>query len=71
MDNGKPEICTHCGSSRIANILYGLPGFSKELREDLDEGRVVLGGCMVSEDNPKWACADCGARYSAEKGNRD
>lgn len=63
MDNGKPETCTHCGSSRISDILYGLPGFSDKLQNDLDESRVVLGGCMVREDNPKWACADCGTRY--------
>ena len=63
MKKGKPKSCARCGSKRIAKILYGLPAFSKELQESLDEGSVVLGGCNVGEDDPTWACADCGARY--------
>jgi hypothetical protein len=65
----QPETCIHCGSTRIAEILYGLPAFSDELQERLNQGSVVLGGCMVSEDNPKWACADCGARYPVVQNN--
>jgi hypothetical protein len=29
--------------------------------EDMEAGRVVLGGCCVTEDDPKWQCADCEA----------
>ncbi|HPS33613.1 MAG TPA: hypothetical protein PKW57_08930 [Anaerolineaceae bacterium] len=55
----KPVICPVCQSKRIAEILWGMPAFSEQLMEDLDEGKVALGGCCVSEDDPVWRCADC------------
>jgi len=55
----KPVKCPHCGSNRIANILYGYPVFSDELEADRAAGRVTLGGCYVSDDDPVWQCADC------------
>lgn len=55
----KPEKCPKCGSERIAEILFGLPAFSDELQKDIDEGRVVLGGCCVSGEDPEWKCMDC------------
>lgn len=55
----KPTKCPACGSSRIAEILYGLPAFSAKLKKDLNAGRIVLGGCCETNDDPKWQCADC------------
>ena len=55
----KSRKCPSCGSNKIANILFGMPAFSEELENDLKEGRVVLGGCCVSDDDPSWQCADC------------
>jgi hypothetical protein len=43
--------------------MYGLPEFSPELERELDEGRVVLGGCCVFGDDPEWQCTDCGHRW--------
>lgn len=57
----KPTKCPKCGSGQIADILYGYPEFSKELQKDLDEGKLVLGGCCVSGGDPKWKCVDCEA----------
>lgn len=57
----KPRKCPSCGSGRIATILYGLPAFSPELEADLDAGRIVLGGCCVTDDDPAWQCLDCQA----------
>ena len=56
---GKPDKCPHCGSNRIANILYGYPAYSEELEADRASGRITLGGCYVSNDDPVWQCADC------------
>lgn len=67
----KPRRCPACGSARVATILWGLPAGSPALDRDLEAGRVALGGCCVGDDDPAWACADCGAevhreaRYSA------
>lgn len=66
----KPKNCPKCGSGRIADILYGLPAFSEELQKDLDEGRVVLGGCCVSGGEPEWECGDCGAEIYLLKRQR-
>ncbi len=59
----KPEVCPKCGSQRVADILYGLPIFSKELERELDAGGTVLGGCMVTGDDPSWYCVECGHRW--------
>ena len=56
----KPRKCPACGSSLVALILYGLSGFSPELEADLEAGRVVLGGCCLTGDDPKWQCMGCG-----------
>ena len=55
----KPDKCPECGSIRIANILYGLPVFSSQLRKEKEEGKIVLGGCCVSNDDPSWQCVNC------------
>lgn len=52
--------CPSCGaSSRVAEILYGLPAFDEELNRNLQAGRIVLGGCGVSDNMPRWRCGKC------------
>jgi primosomal protein N' len=60
--NAKPRKCPACGSSHMADILYGLPVFSEELQAALDTGRIVLGGCVVTDHDPSWQCTDCATR---------
>jgi hypothetical protein len=55
----KPKKCPACSSHRIANILYGMPEYSTKLEKDLNSGRIILGGCCITNDDPKWQCADC------------
>lgn len=55
----KPNICPVCGSKRIASYMYGLPMFSKKLEKEIDEGKIVLGGCCISDDDPLFKCLDC------------
>jgi hypothetical protein len=55
----KPKKCPACSSQRIANILYGMPEYSAKLEKDLSSGRIILGGCCITNDDPKWQCADC------------
>jgi len=57
----KPGTCPECGSDRIASLLYGFPRMTPNLQRALAEGRIRLGGCCVSDDDPAWECADCGA----------
>ena len=49
--------CPHCGSINIRPIVYGYP--SPELWEEEIKGKVKLGGCCISETQPKYYCNDC------------
>lgn len=40
--------CPKCGSRRIAPILYGMPAFSEEMEQQLNEEKLYLGGCCIS-----------------------
>lgn len=59
----KPRKCPRCGSTQIASILYGYPAFDEKLEKKLEEGRIVLGGCMEEEGAPTWQCVDCGQEF--------
>jgi DNA-directed RNA polymerase subunit RPC12/RpoP len=55
--------CPLCGSRNVAVIQYGLPGpraFSDPGRE---AGEFVLGGCIVSAENPFYHCHRCGHEW--------
>ena len=56
----KRPKCKFCGSERCAEMLYGRVAETKQLREDIKSGKVVLGGCLVHGDMPRWRCLDCG-----------
>ena len=55
--------CHKCGSTDIAEILWGMPAQSEELFRALDAGEITLGGCVVEEDAPRWECANCGHKW--------
>ena len=57
--NDTPAECPACHSPRVAAIVYGLMEFTPELERDLEEGRIVLGGCEVTEESKRWECVDC------------
>jgi hypothetical protein len=57
------KVCPHCGSNKVANILYGYPG--EDAMAAADQGEVVLGGCCVSSDDPNRACTVCGSEWAA------
>ena len=58
----RPKKCPECGSSRVATILWGMPAFS-EIKDDLEAGRIVIGGCCIDDNDPKWECTDCEHRW--------
>ena len=50
--------------------MYGYPVFSEELQRELDEGRIVLGGCVVTGADPAQKCRDCGLRWGGRAASR-
>lgn len=59
MNAGFGPRCPKCGSENIALIIWGDPVYCDGLIQDIDEGRVHIGGCCVTGDNPEWHCNDC------------
>jgi hypothetical protein len=49
--------CPSCGSKNSAKIVYGMPSY--ELYEEIEQGKVVLGGCCIMEYAPQYFCKDC------------
>jgi hypothetical protein len=58
--------CPSCGSRAVARIQYGEPAYSEEFEADLEARRVVLGGCMVWDDQPDRNCTACGLEFRAD-----
>lgn len=59
----KFEKCPFCGFGKVASILYGMPVFSEDLEKDIEEGRIVLGGCCIIGNSPDFECKGCGRRW--------
>jgi len=62
----RSRTCPGCGSREIAKIQYGEPAYSEGLEADLEARRVVLGGCMVWDDQPDRSCTACGLEFRAD-----
>lgn len=56
----KPRRCPKCKHYPLASILYGMPVFDAELERKIEEGRIAIGGCCVSDEDPVWLCTKCG-----------
>ena len=55
--------CPKCGSQKIAPILYGMPAFDDEIEQKLNDQKLYLGGCCVSDADPLFHCFDCGKNF--------
>ena len=51
--------CVKCGSNNTAEYLFGLPKMDDKLEKAIAEHKIVLGGCEVSDFDPKYYCNDC------------
>lgn len=57
----KTEIkCPKCGSSRLAPILYGMPCMDDELKLQIENEEVFIGGCKLPVMGPEYHCFNCG-----------
>lgn len=57
----KPETCPKCGAAEVVPIVYGTESPSGKTIADIYAGRVAVGGCIVTDDDPKWRCFACEA----------
>ena len=49
--------CPFCGKRHTIPIQYGMP--TNEVFQDEQAGKIKLGGCIISKDNPNRYCKDC------------
>ena len=57
----KKRKCPYCGSRDIAKIIYGYPVMSEEMEEEIKQGKIVLGGCLLREE--KYCCNSCDRKF--------
>ena len=43
------------------HIFYDLSEESTKLKRDIKDGKIVLGGCCMIDDDLKWECVGCGS----------
>ncbi len=57
----KKRRCPKCGSKKVIHIVYGFP--SPEAQKKAEQGKIKLGGCVVTGDNPDWFCCECEEKF--------
>lgn len=67
MKNIQKNRCPNCNSKNVAEILYGLPIYSKELEKKLEKGKIILGGCCITNNSPLFHCNDCSKEWGVFK----
>ena len=59
--NEQAPACPNCQSTNVVMIIYGLP--TPAAFEMAQRGERELGGCVLSADDPLWACQACHERF--------
>ena len=59
--------CPKCNSNKVAKLFYGMPAMDQQLRKDIEDKKIVLRGCFVSDDNPEFLCNECKYEWKKEK----
>ena len=57
----KPRKCQKCGKTTVVKILYGMP--TEEALRLLEQEKLVIGGCCITEKSPDWACTNFKVEY--------
>jgi len=64
---GNNPICPSCRSKNTALIFWGYPGDMEGYLNAVAKKEIVPGGCILSNNDPKWECTGCHNRW----GKRD
>ena len=60
--------CTSCGSKNVVPIFYGYLGNMDNVLKLVEEKKLVLGGCCISDNDRAFECLDCGL-WSGKRGD--
>ena len=56
---GSESLWPKCESIKIVCYLYGLPEMDEKLKQDVKNGKIIIGGCSDTSKDPEWHCDDC------------
>jgi len=59
------EKCPKCKAGKLLLIVYGYP--TKVAEEAAKEGRILLGGCCITDNDPTFECNKCGEKFGGKK----
>jgi len=59
--------CPSCNSENVAWILWGYPDCMDKIKQELEDGKIILGGCLVNDHDPEWECNDCHHRFQSNE----
>jgi len=51
--------CPKCKNQKTSLILWGFTSVTDDIQKKLNSEEIVLGGCLVTEHDPKWQCNKC------------
>ena len=63
------NTCPKCNSKNTCRIMYGMPAYTDKLEQDLAAGKISLGGCIVSVNDPNRHCNDCKTDFDTNAPN--
>lgn len=59
-------VCPNCGKE-LSEVLYGLVNLDDdELKKEIEDKKIILGGCVIDENSPKYYCRFCNHYYDKE-----
>lgn len=61
--NEKKPTCPECKGNNVALIFWGYPADMDVIKEELEKKEIVLGGCLITDDDPQWECNSCLHRW--------
>jgi hypothetical protein len=61
MKHQKHAVCPECGQGQIARVVYGRVPATDEIKQAVDAGEIILGGCFKRAT--EWQCTACGAEF--------
>ncbi len=64
----RAKPCPKCGSLDVVPIEYGYPG--PEMMDAAAKGLIELGGCCVTDDDPRKRCRACGEEFDRPPSRR-
>jgi hypothetical protein len=55
--------CPKCSKSWIAEIFWEYPANMESMEVALERKEIILGGCLVTNNDPRWECNDCNHQW--------